>query len=54
MVDFAVSADHKIKRKESEKKDLAMELKKTMEHEGDKYTYHDWCFSYSHQRIIIV
>ena len=36
---------------ESEKKylDLARELKKIMEHEGDN---HDWCFWYSHQRII--
>ena len=23
-----------------------------MEHEGDNYTNHDWCFWYSHQRII--
>ena len=25
---------------------------KTMEHEGDNYTNRDWCFWYSHQRII--
>ena len=48
IVDFAVLPDHRIKRKESEKKDkyldLARELKKkTMEHEGDDYTYCDWC-----------
>ena len=40
--DFAVPADHRIKLKECEKKDkyldLARELKKTMEHEGDNYT----------------
>ena len=23
-----------------------------MEYEGDNYTNHDWCFWYSHQRII--
>ena len=53
----AVSADHRIKLKECEKKDkyldLARELKKTKEHEGDNYTYCDWCFWYSNQRIII-
>ena len=42
---------HKIKLKECEKKDkylnLARELKKTMEHEGDNYTNCDWCFWYS-------
>ena len=41
--------------KECQKKnkylDLAWELKKTMEHEGDNYTNYDWCFWYSHQRI---
>ena len=56
IVDFAVPADHKIKRKESEKKDkyldLARELKKTMEHGGDNYTNRDWCFWYNNQRII--
>ena len=39
--DFAIPADHRIKLKECEKKDkyldLARELKKTMEHEGDNY-----------------
>ena len=42
IVHFAVPADHRIKLKECEKKnkylDLARELKKTMEHEGDNYT----------------
>ena len=42
IVDFAVPADHKIKLKESEKKDkylnFAREYKKTMEHERDDYT----------------
>ena len=47
-VNFAVPADHRIKLKEYEKKDkypnLAKELKKTMEHEGDNYTNCDSCF----------
>ena len=51
IVDFAVPADHRIKLKECEKKDkyidLARELKKTMEHEGDNYTNCDWCFCHS-------
>ena len=39
-MDFAVPADHRIKLKESEKKDQHLDLakewkKKTMEHEGD-------------------
>ena len=42
IVDFAVLADHRVKLKESEKKDkyldLARELKKTVEHESDDYT----------------
>ena len=29
-----------------------MELKKTVEKESDNYTIREWCFSYSHQRII--
>ena len=40
------------KLKECEKRvkylDLARELKKTMEHEGDKYTNCDWCFWHGH------
>ena len=46
---FVFPADHRIKLKECEKKyvDLARELKKTMEHEGDNYTNCDWCFWYS-------
>ena len=27
--------------------DLARELKKTTEHEGDNYTICDWCFWYN-------
>ena len=56
IVDFAVPIDHRIKLKESEKKDkyldLAWELKKTKEHKGDNYINRDWCFWYRHQRII--
>ena len=52
IVNFAVSVDHRIKLKENEKKDKYLELKKTMEHEGDNYSNRDWCFWYSHQRII--
>ena len=48
IVDFAVPAGHKIKLKESEKRDmyrnLARELKKTLGHKGENYTYLDWCF----------
>ena len=55
-MDFAVPANHRIKLKKSEKRDeyldLARELKKTIEHEGDNYTNRDWCFWSSFQRII--
>ena len=48
IIDFAVPADHRIKRKECETRDkyldLARELKKTKEHKGDNYTNCDWCF----------
>ena len=51
IVDFAVTADHRIKLKECEKKDkylkLARELKKPMEHEGDNYTNCARCFWYN-------
>ena len=50
-VDIAVPADHRIKLKEWEKKDkyldLASELKKTMEHEGDNYIDGNRGFWYS-------
>ena len=53
-MNFTVPVDHRIKLKESEKKYkyFARELKKIIEYEGDNYTYRDWCFWYSHQRII--
>ena len=48
IVNFAVPADHSLKLKECEKKDkyidIARELEKTMEHEGDNYTNCDGCF----------
>ena len=49
-MDFVVPADHRVKLKESEKKDkylyLARTLKKIVEHESDDYT--NWCSWYSH------
>ena len=55
-MDSAVPADHRIKLKESEKKDkyldLARALKKTMKHEGDNYANRYWCFWYGHKTII--
>ena len=54
-VDFAVSTDHRVKLKESQKRDkylnLARELKKTEEHENDVYTNCNWCSWYSHRKI---
>ena len=47
IVDFTVSADHRIKLKECEKKDKyldhARELIKTVEHAGNNYTNCNWC-----------
>ena len=48
IIDIAVPADHRIKLKESEKKDMYLDFarelrKKSMEHEGDDYTNRDWC-----------
>ena len=54
IMNFAVPADHKVKLKESEKKDkyldLARELKKTVEYESDGYNNSNWCSLYSHQK----
>ena len=54
-MDFAVPADHRVKLKESEKKDkyldLARDLKKTVEHERDDYLNCNKCSWYSYQRI---
>ena len=48
IVNFAVLANQRIKQKECDKKckylDLARELTKTMEHEGDNYNNYDRCF----------
>ena len=56
IVDFAVLADHRIKLRECEKRDkyldLARELKKNMEHEGDNYTNCDRCLWHGNRRII--
>ena len=56
IVDFAVPAVCRVKLKESKRRiiDLAKELKKkqTVKHESDVYTNRNWCFWYSHQRII--
>ena len=57
IVDFAVPADHRVKLKESKKrdkyKDLARERKekKTMEHERDVDIGRKWSARYSHQSI---
>ena len=55
-MDFAVQADHRVKLKESEKKDkyqdLARELKKgTVKQESDFYTDSNWCSWYNYRRI---
>ena len=56
IVGFAITADHKVQLKESEKNDkyldLARKLKKTMENESNTYTNCNWCSWYSHRRII--
>ena len=55
IVDFAVSANHRVNLKESEKidkyLDLARELKKTIEYVSDGDTNCNWCAQYCHQRI---
>ena len=55
IVDFAVLADHRVKLKESKKKDkyldFARALKKTVEHENSRDINCNWCSWYSHQRI---
>ena len=51
IVDFAVLADQRIKLKECEKKVIARELKKTMEHEGDNYTNCNWYVWNNNKRI---
>ena len=51
ILNFAVPADHRVKLKESEKKDNTSTLPgnlKTVEHEIDVYTNCNWCSWYSH------
>ena len=54
-MDFAVTADHRIKLKGSEKKDKyprsCQGIGKINEHEGDNYTNHDLCFWHGHRVI---
>ena len=54
IVDFGVLADHRVKLKESEKRDRyldqAKELKKTVEHQSDCDTNCNWCTRNSHHR----
>ena len=54
IVNFAIPADHRVKLKESEKRDKYLdhssELKKK-EHERDSATSCKWCSRYSHQKI---
>ena len=55
IVNSAVPADHRLKLKESEKRDkylnLAWELKKTVEHESDGDTNCSWRTWHGHQSI---
>ena len=54
-MDFAFPANHKVKLKESEKKDkhlnLARELKKTLEHESGGGTNCKWRAQCCYQRV---
>ena len=55
-MDFVILADHRVKLKESEKKDKYLDLaremkKKTVEHENGSYASCNWCSWYSDQRI---
>ncbi len=50
--DFAVPADHRIKLKQSKKKNKFLDLARELEHESDYYTNRDWCSWYSYLRII--
>ena len=53
-MNFVVQVEHRVKIKESEKrdnyKDLARELKKTMENDGEDDTNCDWCISNNPQK----
>ena len=53
IMDFAVPADHRVKLKASEKKiNTLLGSWKTVEHKSNVYTNYNWCFWYSHRRII--
>ena len=48
IVEFTVPADHRVKLKESEKRDKYLDLarefkKKTVKHESDDYSNCNWC-----------
>ena len=49
--DFDIQTDYLILDRRSDLKVINKKKEKPMKHEGDDYTYHDWCFWYSHQRI---
>ena len=55
-MDFTVPADHRVKLKESEKKnkyvDPARILKKIVEQESDDYTNYNWRSWYSRQSLV--
>ena len=56
-MDFVVPADHRIKLKESEKKDKYLDLAGGLKNYETwrwlyYYTSHDWCFWDRHQMII--
>ena len=54
-MDFAVTANHRLRLKESEKKDkyldIARKFLKTVGYKSDDYTDCNWCSWYSYQRI---
>ena len=54
-MDFAVQGNHRVKLKESKKRDeyldIDRELKKTMEHVGESDTNCSWCAWNSHKMI---
>ena len=52
-MDFAIPTDHKVKQKESEKRDKYQDLareRKNMKHEGDGDTNCNWRAPNGHQR----
>ena len=51
IVDFAVSADHRIKLKECEKKDKNREFARELEKNYEIYNNRNWCIWNSNKRI---